>query len=104
MVDRFISGVIVSLSILTTCLLFAFFMSTYRGGMSLNWDATFVWLGLVGTMSFLIGFVLGFDRTLEILAQLWGTSQKPNAALRAFLIVALITLWVLSYHFTNSKI
>jgi hypothetical protein len=104
MADRIISGVLTSLCIAITCLFFAFFMATYRGGMSLNWGAAFEWIGSVGIIGFVAGFVMGFDRTLEMIAQLWGTAQNPNPALRAFLIVALITLWILSYHFTSSKL
>lgn len=103
MADRIISGVLTALCLVITCLLFAFFMATYRGGMSLNWGATLDWLGLTGAISFTIGFALGFDRTLELLAQLWGTSQNPKPLLRAFLAVGLISLWLLSYHFTSSR-
>lgn len=104
MADRVISGLLTSLCLVITCLLFAFFMASYRGGMSLNWGATFDWLGLIGVMSFIIGFTLGFDRTLELLAQLWGTAQNPKPVLRAFLFIFLIFLWLLSYLFTGSDL
>ena len=90
MADRVISGLLTSLCLVITCLLFAFFIASYRGGMSLNWGATFDWLGLIGVASFVIGFILGFDRTLELLAQLWGTAQNPKPMLRAFLVIFLI--------------
>lgn len=104
MADRVISGLLTSLCLVITCLLAAFFMATYRGGMSLNWGATFDWLGLIGVMGFLTGFILGFDKTLELVAQLWGTAQDPKPLLRAFLFIILISLWLLSYLFTGSDL
>jgi hypothetical protein len=104
LVDRVISGVLTALGLVITCLLIALFMATYRGGMSLNWGAIFDWLGLIGVISFIIGFILGFDRTLELLAQLWGTAQDPKPMLRTFLITFLISLWLLSYFFTGNDL
>jgi hypothetical protein len=103
MTDRFISGIVTSLCLIVTCGLAALLLAFYRGGMSLNWSATLIWLGAVSGIGFVAGFIMGTERATEMLAQLWGTADTRKPLLMLTLWGALISLWLLSYWFIRSN-